>query len=464
MNEGRVSGSFRDPNGFIFVRDGVLYRQVNRSYEPNYHKLMESGLYEELTGKRLLIPHKEAEAGPAEPVTAFKVLKPEPVSFVSYPYEWSFAQLKDAAQLTLRIQATALNYGMSLKDSSAYNIQFHRGRPILIDSLSFEVHEEGEPWVAYRQFCQHFLAPLALAALTDVHLSRLLQTCLDGIPLDFASRLLPFRSRLRLSLLTHIHLHARTQKHFEGKTVSTRRRVSRRGLIGIVDHLRSAVRSLEWRPGKTVWSSYYQETNYSQQALEHKKEIVAGFLDRASPSCVWDLGANTGLFSRIASKKGIPTVAFDSDPVAVQANYLSCREEGERNLLPLLMDFTNPSPSIGWLHQERLSFLQRGPIDTALALALVHHLAIANNVPMAGIAHFFSLLCNFLIIEFIPKHDSQVQRMLAMRKDVFEDYNQKTLEEEFERRFSILESVPIQDSERILYLMRKKEPGPSVRL
>ncbi len=459
MIEGRVSGSFRDPDGFVFVRDGTLYRQVNRTYELNYHKLIGSGLYEELTRRQLLIPHTEAATDPAEPVTAFKVLKPEPVSFVSYPYEWSFAQLKDAALLTLRIQAIALNYGMSLKDSSAYNIQFYQGRPILIDSLSFETREEGEPWVAYRQFCQHFLAPLALAALTGVHLSRLLQTCLDGIPLDHASRLLPFRSRFRLSLLTHIHLHARTQKHFEGKTVSTRRRVSQRGLVGIIDHLRSAVRSLEWRPGKTVWSSYYQETNYSQQALEHKEKIVAGFLDRASPSGVWDLGANTGLFSRIASKKGIPTVAFDSDPVAVQANYLNCRKEGERNLLPLLMDLTNPSPSVGWLHQERLSFLQRGPIDTALALALVHHLAITNNVPVAGIAHFFSLFCNCLIIEFVPKHDSQVQRMLAMRKDVFEDYSQKTFEEEFERQFSILEAVPVRDSQRTLYFMRKKESG-----
>ena len=459
MSERRISGSFRDPSGFVFVRDGTLYRQVNRSYEPNYRKLMESGLYEELTGKGLLIPHTEAETDPAELLTAFKILKPEPISFISYPYEWSFAQLKDAALLTLRIQATALSYGMSLKDSSAYNIQFHQGRPVLIDSLSLEWHEEGEPWVAYRQFCQHFLAPLALAAFTEVHLSRLSQTYLDGIPLDHASRLLPFRSRLRLSLLTHIHLHARTQKHFEGKTVSTRRRISRTGLVGIIDHLRSAVRRLEWKPGKTVWASYYQETNYSQQALEHKKRIVEGFLDRTAPSGVWDLGANTGLFSRIASKKGIPTVAFDSDPAAVQANYLNCREEGERNLLPLLMDLTNPSPSIGWLHQERLSFLDRAPIDTALALALVHHLAISNNVPITGIAHFFSLLCKVLIIEFVPKQDFQVQRMLAMRKDVFEGYNQKTFEEEFERRFSILESVPIRDSERILYLMRKKEPG-----
>ena len=269
---------------------------------------------------------------------------------------------------------------MPLKDSSAYNIQFHQGKAILIDTLSFEEYQEGEPWVAYRQFCQHFLAPLALMALKDIRLGRLLRIYLDGIPLDSASRLRPFRSWLRFPLLTHIHLHAMTQKHFEGKKLSTRRRVPRMGLLGIIDNLKSTVNNLQWKPRNVGWRNYYSETNYSQEALEHKKRIVGGFLDRSAPSKVWDLGANTGMFSRIVSGKGIRTVAFDGDPAAVEGNYLSCRERGETNLLPVLMDLTNPSPSIGWSNKERLSLLERGPADTVLALALIHHLAIANNV------------------------------------------------------------------------------------
>lgn len=456
MTEEKVAGSFRDPDGFIFVRNGVVYRQVNCSYEKSYRKLMESGLYEELTGKKLLIPHQEVKTEPAKPAIAFQVLKPEPISFISYPYEWSFGQLKQAALVTLRIQSIALNYGMSLKDSSAYNIQFHQGSFVLIDTLSFEEYQEGKPWVAYRQFCQHFLAPLALTALKDVRLSRLLQTYLDGIPLDHASRLLPFRSRLKASLLTHIHLHARTQKHFEGKKLSTRRKVSRLGLLGIIDHLESGVKSLQWKPRNSAWGDYYSATNYSQQALEHKKQVVDDFLERAAPRTVWDVGANTGVFSQIASQKGIRTVAFDADPAAVEKNYLGCKERGETNLLPLLMDFTNPSPSLGWFNEERLSLLQRGPVDTILALALIHHLALANNVPLASLARFFGSLCEFLIIEFVPKHDSQVKRMLATREDVFEDYHPQAFEREFGHRFSILQSIQINDSERTLYLMKKK--------
>ncbi len=456
MIEEKLPGSFRDQDGFVFVRGGVVYRQVNRSYEKNYQKLIGSGLYENLTQKELVIPHQEVDENPAEPAVTFKILRPHQVTFISYPYEWSFSQLKDAALATLRIQSIALKYGMSLKDSSGYNIQFHHGKPVLIDSLSFEEYRQGEPWIAYRQFCQHFLAPLALMALKDIRLGRLLQTYLDGIPLDHTSHLLPFQSRLRASLLIHIHLHARAQKRFEGKRLSTQGRVSPRGLLRIIDHLRSAVKRLQWKPRYDGWVSYYLTTNYSPTALECKKRIVGNFLDRAASTEVWDLGANTGLFSRIASQKGIRTVSFDSDPSAVERNYLCCKEKKEKKLLPLLMDLTNPSPSLGWANKERLSLLDRGPVDTVLALALIHHLAIANNVPITGIARFFSLLCEFLIIEFVPKEDSQVQRMLVMREDIFVDYNQKNFEEEFGFRFALLESAPVKDSERTLYLMRKK--------
>src|SRR6185503_16964008 len=203
---GQLSASFRDPSGFLFSRGGVLYRQVNRKYEQEYARLMESGLYEKLVKAGLLIPHLEVDEAPAESeVTrafAYKIIQPERAPFISYPYEWSFGQLKDAALATLSIQRRALKVGMSLKDASAYNIQFVRGKPTLIDTLSFEIYKEGQPWVAYRQSCQHFLAPLALMALKDVRLNQLLRVYIDGVPLDLASGLLPAKTRLNFGLLT----------------------------------------------------------------------------------------------------------------------------------------------------------------------------------------------------------------------------------------------------------------------
>src|SRR6185369_7393711 len=239
-NKGQLSASFRDPSGFLFSRDGVLYRQVNRKYEQEYTRLMESGLYDKLVKGGLLIPHIEADQPTVEfdsipqEFQAFKVIQPERVAFISYPYEWSFGELKDAALATLSIQRRALRFGMSLKDASAYNIQFVRGKATLIDTLSFETYNEGEPWVAYRQFCQHFLAPLALMSLKDVRLSQLLRVYIDGVPLDLASELLPPTTRFNFGLLTHIHLHAGAQKKYAGEDIKSRRgSMSRQAMDGL---------------------------------------------------------------------------------------------------------------------------------------------------------------------------------------------------------------------------------------
>ena len=453
------ASSFRDPSGFLFRREGILYRQVNRSYRAHYDQLCESGLYDELVRAELLIPHETADGiSSPRPDDAYLILRPEPLPFISYPYEWCFGQLQDAALATLEIQKRALAHGMSLKDASAYNIQFHRGKPLLIDTLSFERYREGEPWVAYRQFCQHFLAPLALMAYTDVRLGRLLRLYIDGIPLDLAGKLLPWRTRLKFSLLSHIHLHAKSQQRYADRPAAMgQRRMSRLAFQGLVDNLESAVRALAWRPQGTAWADYYSATNYDAAGLEHKKQVVADFLGRIPARTVWDLGANTGLFSRLASGRGLQTLAFDIDPAAVERNYRQCREEQDANLLPLLLDLTNPSPGLGWAHRERTSFLERGPAEAALALALVHHLAIANNLPLEHIAAFLARLCRWLIIEFVPKNDSQVQRLLASREDIFPDYTPEGFERAMRRFFAIREAVRIAGSERTCYLMERIE-------
>jgi hypothetical protein len=440
MATDRVAGSFRDPSGALFRHEGRVYRCVSRGYAREYDHLRDSGFFDEATAAGELIAHEEVDPstlGMAE--SCHRVLLPEQLPFVSYPYEWCFSQLKDA---------------------SAYNVQFLNGRPVFIDTLSFEPYPEGSPWVAYQQFCKHFLAPLALMAHGHIELRRLLRVNIDGIPLDVTSALLPFRTRLRPALLIHIHLHARSLGTHadkpENADKAVARGMSKTGLLGLVDSLEGAVKKLEWTPKGTEWGDYYAATNYSDAAMEFKRDVVAGFVERCSPSSVWDLGANVGYFSRVASNAKIQTVAADIDPAAVEKNYRALRESGETHLLPLLLDLTNPSPGLGWDFEERMSLRDRGPVDLAMALALVHHLAISNNVPLERIAEFFAGLAANLIIEFVPKSDSQVERLFATREDIFPAYTREGFEAAFEQFFELVERTDVRDSDRALYLYERR--------
>ena len=459
MNRRKEEGSFRDPNGFIFYCDDTLYRQVNGSYREEYDLLMDSGLYQRLADDGLLIGHEEADLSLAIGEEAYRIIAPRRVKFISYPHEWSFSQLKDAALATLAIQKIALEKGMSLKDCSAFNVQFERGRPVFIDTLSFERYREGQPWVAYRQFCQHFLAPLALMSHKDVRLNQLFRIYIDGIPLDLASSLLPVRTRFSFGLLTHLHLHARYQRRYEGETEKPRdgKKMTLNSLRGIIDSLESTVGKLGWKPGGTEWAEYYDDTNYTAAGLDNKDELLSNFLSRIPAGTVWDLGANTGRFSRIAAGRGNNVISFDIDPAAVERNYLDVRQEGREDLLPLLLDLTNPSSGMGWGGRERMSLSRRGPADTVLALALIHHLAISNNLPFDRIARYLAELCDSLIIEFVPKTDSQVRRLLVCREDIFDGYRQEEFEADFSRYFDIRGAEKILDSQRTLYLMNKKK-------
>jgi ribosomal protein L11 methylase PrmA len=458
---GRLASSFRDPSGFLFHRDGVLYRQVEPSYQEAYERLMgESGLYQALVDEGLLIPHEEVSPSLAASPLAHRVLRPEPVGFISYPYSWCFSQLRDAALTTLRIARASLERGMIMKDASAYNIQFHRGQPVLVDTLSFEPYVAGEPWVAYRQFCQHFLAPLLLMSRIDVRLSGLLRTHLDGVPLDLASALLPAWSWLQFSTVLHVHLHARSIRRHSGDTAEAVERgkrsgVSLKGLLGLMDNLEAAVKKLEWRAEGTEWADYEREHNYGERGMEEKRQIVGEMLRSTAPKTVWDLGANTGEFSRLAAELGASVVSFDVDPAAVERSYLRVRERGDPSVLPLVMDLTNPDPAQGWAHRERESLEERGPVDALLALALIHHLSISNNVPLGDVASFFSRLAPSLIIEFVPKSDPQVERLLVSRRDVFSTYDRESFEREFARYYRITEAVAVGETGRTLYRMAR---------
>jgi ribosomal protein L11 methylase PrmA len=457
MTRVRAAASFRDPSGFVFSEGGTLYRQVNSQYQEHYDQLMGSGLYRALVEKSWLVAHEEVSLAAHE--DAYRVLKPQRIPYVSYPYEWCFSQLKAAALLTLDIQIKSLSFGMSLKDASAYNVQFAGHRPVFIDTLSFETYRDGTPWVAYRQFCQHFLAPLALMAHADGRLRRLLTTYIDGIPLDLASALLPARSRLRPGLLAHLHVHARTQRRYQDAAGGAARaipRLPRQRLLALLDSLRRTVLRCTLRQGRTEWSHYYDETNYSDAAMSAKASLVQRMVDTfAEPGdVIHDIGANTGRFSRLLATPGRYVVSHDIDDLAVERNHLENRSRGVDRVLPLVLDLANPAPSIGWGLAERSSALERMAGGTVVALALVHHLAISNNVPLPHLADVFGRIARTLIIEFVPKEDSQVQRLLATREDIFPGYRLPEFELAFSSRFEIVAKEDIPGTCRTLFAMR----------
>jgi hypothetical protein len=446
--------SFRDPRGFVFARDGVLYRQVGQAHGPHYDHLMGSGLYGELVENNLLIPHTEVEQDLAFSEDAYCVLRPERVPFISYPYEWGYMQLRDAALVTLSVQSAAMGLGMTLRDGSAFNLTFHRGVPVFLDTTSFGILQEGQPWIAYRQFCQHFLAPLALMSYRDVRLGQLGRVHLDGIPLDLAAALLPARAKRKPGLMMHVLMHSSSQRRHEADEMPTvAKRFSRRALEGLLESLRRAIESLPDPKGRSEWREYYSASDhYSEEASQRKETVVARWIHELAPSTVWDLGANTGRFSRLASSRGIETIAFDADPFCIDEVYMASRRESDTHLNAVVSDLTNPSPGVGWAKEERQSLEQRGPVDLVLALALIHHLAIADNIPLPMIVDQLGRFGRAAILEFIPKEDPKVQQLLRDREDIFEAYTQQMLEAAVSKRFRIASQEVLGDSGRTLDL------------
>ncbi len=461
--------SWRDPSGFVYRRDGVVHRQVQPSFAAEWQHFLDSGLHARLVERRMLIGHEDAPLSAAFDPSAHRVIRPEPIDFVSYPYEWTFGELRDAALLTLDAQLEALSHGMTLRDASAYNVQFRGVESVLIDSLSFARLEPDAPWVAYRQFCEHFLAPLALMAMRDIRCGRLLRSGIDGIPLDLAARLLPASSRLRLGLGAHLHLHARSQRQHADSAGSGRKaKLSLSRQIALIQSLRSTVSGLRWEPAGTEWADYADHTSYDDEATRSKEGIVGGMLSASGAGAsgagaggrvadaVWDLGANTGRYSAIASRLGWRVIAFDIDPAAAERHYRSLRRDGRTDTTPLVMDLADPSPALGWAHQERRSLQDRGGDSVLVALALVHHLAIGRNVPLPMLLGWLAELGSELIIEWVPREDAMAQRLLAARENIFERYTEEGFEAAAAERWTKVARSPIQGTARVLYHLRRR--------
>ncbi len=448
--------SFRDPAGFMFRHDNAWYRQVNRSYAPDYDHLMSSGLYEMLARKRLLIAHREVEQNLTGSSDCYKTLLPLQLPFISYPYEWSVGMLKDAALLLLTVNRIALDHGMILKDATPFNVQFLDGRPVLIDSLSFERYHEGSPWTAYRQFCECFLFPLYLAHYTDAELLRLLALFPEGIPVSTAGALLPFRSFFNLGVWLHVFL----QKKIAGRsnrTTAIQQKFSR-GKIDVL--LKGLTESCMRIRGKhrSGWSNYYHHTILSNEYLVTKEQVIRKLLDTITFSSVLDLGANEGYFSRIVALRTARVISTDIDSHCVDQAYQLSREK-DLDILPLVVDLAAPTPAIGLENAERMSFTQRAQADLVMALALVHHLALSKNIPLLRIAHLLQQMGGLLLIEFVPKEDAKARELLQHRTDIFSQYTRQHFETAFSVYYEVLSSEFIAGTERILYLMRKKNQG-----
>ncbi len=455
MNEN--PGSFRDPSGRVYETGDGVFRSINAVYKPHFEKLLASGLYKSLVDKGLLLPFTET---PQRIEGAWKTIEVERIPFIGYPYEWGFHQLKDASLLTLKIQQEALRHEMILKDASAYNVQFFKGKPIFIDLASFETYVEGMPWNAYRQYISHFMGPLLLMASKDIRHGLQYRNFLDGIPVDYVSRNLPRRTWLSPSTLINVHLHAGMLKKHEStehETKVTIRPIPLKSQFNMVDGLLAATEGIKNPSLSTEWGNYYEHTNYDSESFRRKGEILEKICASLKPKKACDLGANLGEFSRIFAKHAGIVISPDIDPVAVDKNYVLTRKNKEANIYPLIQDLCNPSPAIGWMNRERPSFLERARCDLAAGLAIIHHLCIGNNLPLEFVAEMFWSIAPNAILEFVPKEDGQVKRLLSVREDIFPQYDLDHCRTAFEKYYSRCESYPIEGTCRtILYFTERR--------
>lgn len=432
------ASSFRDPAGQVVINNGNYLREVNEAYLPEYDRLMESGLYADLISNDLMIPHEELDS---------RLLLPKQVPFWSYPYEWCFSMLKGAAVTTLHCAVMALEYDMMMKDASAYNIQYIDGQMKLIDTLSFMLYQPGMMLPGYQQFVEHFLCPLLLMSYGRTEVTKLLTVNVDGISVDTAGKLLPLKARFNHSAMVNIYLPRLLQQHIDPTALEVH--PTKEAVLKSINILLKAVDGLEYKVS-SAWSKYENEDSYTLAAKESKKAIIGDILLALPYGAVADFGANTGEYSRFAHTLGHDVIALDRDHDCIERLYVP----GLVNKLPLVIDICNPSPAIGWQNTERKSFLDRLHVDTIMALALIHHLCIGNNIPLSKVAELLAAHCRNLIIEFVPLDDKKAQILLGKKN--IPPYSEDIFRQEFGRFFTVAQRREVADSKRVIYLMEEK--------
>lgn len=463
-----VAGSFRDPSGRVFLWRGHVYRTITDHALADFVSARDSGLIARLVAAGKLIESTECEAGsvslpPEVADQARVVIEHARIPFVSYPYEWPFEALKSAALLHLDVHLEALAAGHSLSDSSAFNVQFVGTRPVFIDLLSIRRYVDGEFWLGHRQFCEQFLNPLLLQAYVGTGYNDWYRGRMAGIPATDLSRLMPWWRKLGLKTLMHVGLQSRAQRSASRESLKMAdRRLPRRALLGMLQSLRSWIVGLTpLDRAKTTWSDYPEQSGYDTAQESFKRSVVEKFVAANPPDLLFDLGCNTGVFSRAAIQAGAGyVVGLDSDAGALSRAFHYARSQN-LPFLPLYADLANPSPSQGWHQNERSGLAERGAADAALALALVHHLAIGNNIPLDGIVSWFARLASRILVEFVPRTDPMVQLMLATRADIFAGYSVEAFRAALSAHGRVVAEIPIPGSGRILFDVDFGGRGPN---
>jgi SAM-dependent methyltransferase len=463
---GLEPGSFRDPDSRIFIADGRVLRLLTEQGLADWRTLSASAAFDELVGDGSLVGTREADDVQNLPDALHggvaAVLEHDVIPFVSYPYEWTFGMLRDAALLQLRILRLALEERMILKDSSPYNVQWRGTKPVFIDVGSFEQLRDGEPWAGYRQFCMLFLYPLLLQAWKDVPFQPWLRGNLSGISPQECRNLLSARDLLRRGVFTHVVLHGRLERRYEERDIDLKRELKSAGfnhtlILANVKRLEKLIGRLDWQPEHSAWSEYGPETSYSREDAERKASFVAQAVADERPGLVWDLGCNDGRHARIAAEHANYVVAMDADSVVVDRLYRALKEENETRILPLAADVVDPPPALGWRGLERRPLPERGTPDLTLCLALVHHVSIAGNVPVAEFLDWLRGVTRSLVIEFVAPEDPMARRLLARKRPGdHPDYRADWFEQCLSERFDVVRSEPLAAGTRTLYLARSK--------
>ena len=454
-------GSFRDPDSRVVLTENAVFRLLSERGRDDWLQLSGAAMFAEATAGGTLVATEavERDAVPGlEGVECAAVLRHERVPFISYPYEWSFGMLRDAALLQLHLLERSLAESLMLKDSSPYNVQWRGAAPVFIDVGSFERLREAEPWVGYRQFCMLFLYPLMLQAYLGVPFQPWLRGSLEGISPGDAARVLRGRHRLRRGVMANVVLHARMERRYagvEGRTV--RRELRSAGFSAElvkanVRRMRKLVTRLRWEPYASAWTGYGEDDGYAEADREIKATFVREAAGRRRRRLAWDLGANDGDYARIAAETTDCVLAMDADHPTVELLYRTLRDEQERRIVPLVMDVCDPSPGLGWRGRERRSLTERGRPELTLCLALMHHLAITRNVPLDQLVDWLAGLGGELVVEFPTREDPMVRRLLAAkREDAHEDYELERFERLLAQAFDVRRTVRLPSGTRVLF-------------
>lgn len=451
--------SFRDRHARVFRRDGRILRALSALGLRDWELLKASTFFQRHVDAGTLVRTRRAqdEAALLSELGAgwAAVVEHDAVPFISYPYEWTFGMLRAAALLHLELLGDALEEGLVLKDATAYNVQFVGTRPVFIDTASFTRLQPGEVWHGYRQFCQTFVYPLMLQAYKDVPYQPWLRGSLEGISARDMYAVLSVRDLVRPGVLPHVILHAKAQARFEDTSADVRTALKRAGfnralIQSNVARLRRVIEQLEWSGRGSPWAGYAETHSYSDKDVEQKAAFVDSATRASAPRWVWDLGANTGRFARVAADHADHVLALDVDGPAVERMYRDL-QSGPTNILPLVGSLTDPSPGVGWRNEERLPMLRRGKPDLTLCLALVHHVVIGAHIPLPDFVDWLSTLGADVVIEFVTKQDAMVRRLLANKDDHYTDYDQAAFEARLDRYFRILARLSIHEGTRVLY-------------